>query len=64
MSQKIFVSTRFFKCAYCEERKKGAYKIVDGYKSCEQCNRMYDYKPVPVVIKCPLCKQDWEVARQ
>ena len=53
----IKISKKGFKCAYCGEKRKGAYKIVDGVKSCEKCNRAYDYIPSnsEVNIYCPLC---------
>ena len=31
-------------------------RFVDGAKSCEACNRKYDYNAPPILIKCPLCK--------
>jgi hypothetical protein len=56
--EKIYHSKNGFKCAYCGQKCKGAYKIVDDEKSCEQCNRAYDYKPSKekTEIKCPVCK--------
>lgn len=59
----IIISKKGFKCAYCGKQKKGAYKIVDNEKSCETCNRAYDYIPPKHIIKCPCCKQDWDVTR-
>jgi len=53
---KPIISRKGFKCAYCGKKRKGAYKIVDGEKSCELCNRAYDYKPPAVLaIVCPVC---------
>lgn len=36
--------------------QKGAYKIVDENKSCEVCNRAYDYVVPKLCAECPTCK--------
>lgn len=53
---KIHVSKRGFHCAYCDKKRVGAYKVVDGAKSCEKCNREYDAEKCTASITCPLCK--------
>lgn len=49
-----------FRCAFCDKHRVGAYRWVDGGRSCENCNRSYDPPPREVVkiysIDCPLCK--------
>lgn len=46
-----------FKCAYCNRKKTGAFRWVDGGRSCAKCNRLFDPpKPEPVRINCPTCK--------
>ncbi len=50
------ISRKGFRCAYCGRKKKGAYRIVDGQRSCEVCNRSYDYKEPKLAVKCPVCK--------
>ena len=61
----IHVSKHEFRCAFCGRLRKGAWRYVDGGKSCEQCNREYDpldcksceYRKNSIVkIKCPTCK--------
>jgi hypothetical protein len=44
-----------FRCYYCNRQRKGRWKNVDGYRSCEKCNRAYDYQPEEIKIKCPTC---------
>jgi hypothetical protein len=55
----IMTAIRKFRCAYCnQKRPKGTiFRFVDGRKSCESCNRLYDYKPndKEFLTKCPLC---------
>jgi hypothetical protein len=57
------------KCAYCNRRFKGAYRIVDGMVSCERCNRNIDPSVVTSLekqiaalkrekglwVQCPIC---------
>ena len=35
-------SKKRFTCNYCGKRKRGTYRWVDGGKSCEVCNKLYD----------------------
>jgi len=50
------ISKRKFLCGYCGKRKTGAYRWVDGKRSCEKCNRAYDYRaPPPKEVECPVC---------
>ncbi len=51
----IIISKNRFKCHFCGFVKTGAYKFVDGEKSCEKCNREYDYVAPKLEIKCPVC---------
>ena len=53
---KIIIAKKPFKCAYCGKMKKGAYKIVDDDKSCEVCNRAYDYISPKLCAECPTCQ--------
>ena len=52
---KILFSKMGFKCGFCAKKRTGAYRIVDGAKSCEKCNRAYDYVPQDVTVPCPVC---------
>jgi len=53
---RIILSRKGFECGYCQKRKKGPYKWVDGYRSCEACNRAYDApSPKPRQVSCPIC---------
>jgi hypothetical protein len=52
---KVKISRKGFKCAYCDKFRKGAYKIVDGMRSCESCNRAYDYHAPEIRILCKVC---------
>lgn len=55
-TRKIHFSRNGFLCVFCFNKRKGAYRIVDEGKSCEKCNRAYDYKPLPPIeVMCPLC---------
>lgn len=60
----LHISTKGFRCAFCGKQRKGAWRYVDGGRSCEICNREYDppkcntceLKQPQLKIKCPLCK--------
>ena len=54
--KKVVISKKPFKCAFCGKKKTGAYRIVDDAKSCESCNRAYDYRPGTYCAVCPVCK--------
>jgi hypothetical protein len=56
MREKIIVSRKGFHCDFCNQKKVGAYRIIDGAKSCEKCNRAYDYVAPKKVVECPLCQ--------
>ena len=53
---KIIIAKKSFKCAYCGKMKKGAYKIVDDNRSCEVCNRAYDYVSPKLCAEFPTCQ--------
>ena len=56
----VIISKRGFRCSYCDKQRIGAYRWVDGVRSCEKCNREYEPPPREKIkiysIKCPLCK--------
>ena len=62
----IYISKRGFICAFCNRKRKGAYTFSDGERSCEKCNRGYDYKPkiTGLYINCPVCKQEWHIGNK
>jgi len=49
-------SKRKFLCGYCQKKRKGSYRYSDNVRSCEKCNRAYDYVPKMIFTECPLCK--------
>lgn len=51
---KIHIS-KGFTCYYCGKKRFGAWRWVDGKRSCESCNRKYDYKPPEINVRCPMC---------
>lgn len=55
-ANKIIIAKKPFRCAYCYKIKTGPYKIVDDNKSCEVCNRAYDYVAPKLCAECPTCK--------
>ena len=61
----LHISTRGFICDFCGKKRKGAWRYVDGGRSCEKCNREYEpsnckvceYRKIGIIkVKCPTCK--------
>ena len=60
---KLKFSRKGFECGYCQKKRKGPYRVVDGYKSCEACNRAYDAPTAkPMRVVCPICKGEGYLA--
>ena len=51
--------SRGFLCCYCNKKRVGAFRWVDGVRSCAKCNRAYDPPKAELVrvysIDCPMC---------